>query len=348
MTPLSAFETEIARVTLLLASDFGIVPVSVEQGPSGTATRNYLAAEADGTQWFVKTYPAGSVLESVDAAARLSEYARLCRVPVAPARPTHEGRLTASYRELVMTVTRYVPDAVTANGRLTGRRWEAVGEAVGRLHRAFARHDFGPPRPGPADKAVDLARATARLENLVSRYAATPPATAFGRWAAGTAREKLARLPEAERLLAAVPHAMVSQLVHGDLSGPNVLLRGEGVAAVIDFHPPVRRGAVWELGRLALDPRTVLAQPDWPEGLGRLAAAYHALHPLVPVQELVGVVRVTAAALLMSVYPLDEVLDGPGPADASLERYARDRYEAAAVLCDRLDEAEEVLRDHLT
>ncbi|MFB7580838.1 phosphotransferase enzyme family protein [Streptomyces hydrogenans] len=347
MTPLSAFETEIARVTLLLARDFGIVAVSVEQGPSGTATRNYLAAEADGTRWFVKTYPPGSVLKSVEEAARLSEYARLCRVPVAAARATDEGRLTASYQGLVMTVTRYVPDAVTADGQLTGRRWEAVGEAVGRLHRGFARHRFGPPRTGPVDKALDLARAAVRLKTLVSRYAATPQVTAFGRWTAETAREKLARLPEAERLLAGVPRAMVSQLVHGDLSGPNVLLRGEGVAAVVDFHPPVRRGAVWELGRLALDPRTVLAQPDWPEGLGRLTAAYHALHPVVPVQELVNVARVTAAVLLMSVYPLDEVLDSPGPADASLEQYARDRYEAAAVLCDRLNEVEEVLRDHL-
>ena len=348
MTPLSAFETEIARVTLLLASDFGIVDVAVEQGPSGTATRNYLAAEADGTRWFVKTYPPGSVLEAVEEAARLSEYARLCRVPVAAARPTLEGRLTASYQGLVMTVARYVPDAVTADGRLTGRRWGAVGEAIGRLHCGLARHEFGPPRPGPADKAIDLARAAVRLESLASRYAATPQVTAFGRWAAETTREKLARLPQAERLLTGVPRAMVSQLVHGDLSGPNVLLRGEGVAAVVDFHPPVRRGAVWELGRLALDPRTVLAQPDWPQGLGRLAAAYHALHPVVPVQELVGVVRVTAAALLMSVYPLDAVLEGLGPVDASLEQYARDRYEAAAVLCDRLDEAEEALRDHLT
>ncbi|MFE0701137.1 phosphotransferase [Streptomyces sp. NPDC058872] len=65
------------------------------------------------------------------------------------------------------------------------------------------------------------------------------------RWAVDTAREKLARVPEVERLLGGVPRTMVSQLVHGDLSGPNMLLRGEGVAALVDFHPPVRRGALW-------------------------------------------------------------------------------------------------------
>ncbi|MFD3996103.1 phosphotransferase [Streptomyces sp. NPDC058583] len=261
MTP-SVVEAQISRATLLLAGEFGIVPASVEPGPAGTATHNYIATEADGTKWFVKTYPAGTALGPV-AAARLSEYARLCRVPVAAARPTtQQDRLVAAHQDLVMTVTRYVPDATTANGRLTGRRWEAVGEAVGRMHRSFAQHEFGPPRPGPRDRAIDLARATARLEDLVSRYEAAPSTTAFGRWAAETARAKLARMPTAERLLAGVPRAMVSQLVHGDLSGPNVLLRGDVVEAVVDFHPPVRRGAVWELGRLALDPRTVLAQPD--------------------------------------------------------------------------------------
>ncbi|MFD8414019.1 phosphotransferase [Streptomyces sp. NPDC059650] len=344
----SAFETRVSLVTLMLAGDFGIIPASVEQGPAGTATHNYVATSADGARWFVKTHPAGTPLEAVDAAARLSEYARLCQVPVAAARlTTDQDRLVATQRGLVMTVTRYVPDAVAADGRLTGRRWESVGQAVGRLHRGLARHKFGPPRLGPRDKAIDLARTVARLEDLLARYEAAPPATAFERWAVDTARDKLARVPEVERLLAKAPRAMLSQLVHGDLSGPNVLLRGDEVAALVDFHPPVRRGAVWELGRLALDPRTVLAQSDWPEGLGRLAAAYHASHPIVPVEELVSVVRVSAAALAMSLYPLNAVQDGLGPLTASLEQYARDRHQAAAVLRARLDEAEEVLRDHL-
>ncbi|MET9356185.1 phosphotransferase [Streptomyces sp. NPDC006617] len=346
MTP-SDSETWISLATLMLASDFGIIPAAVDQGPAGTATHNYVATGADGTKWFVKTYPADTPLGPVDAAARLSEYARLCRVPVAAARPTtDQNRLVAAHPGLVMTVTRYIPDTVTAAGRLTGRHWESAGQAVGRLHRGLARHEFGPPRTGPRDKAIDLARTVARLEELIARYEAEPPDTAFERWALDTAREKLARVPEVEQLLDRVPRAMVSQLVHGDLSGLNVLLRGDGVAALVDFHPPVRRAAVWELGRLALDPRTVLAQPDWPEGLGRLAAAHHCLHPVVPVEELVSMVRVTAAALALSLYPLNAVHDGLGPVSGSLEQYARDRHQAAAVLRARLEEAEETLCDH--
>ncbi|MFD3535814.1 phosphotransferase [Streptomyces sp. NPDC058664] len=335
-------------VTRLLASGFGIVPTSVSQGPAGTATRNYVATTDAGGAWFVKTYPAGTDVRTAESAAALSEYARLCRVPAARGHYTvGEERLVASGGGVTMSVTSYLHDTVTADGRLTGARWEAVGETIGRLHRSLARHRFGPPRADGRDRAVDTVRARARLHDLVRRYEADPPRTEFERWALETARERLAGLPAVERLLERVPERMVSQLVHGDLSGPNVLLRGDRVAAVIDFAPPVRRGPVWELGRLALDPRTVLTRPDWPEGLGRLAAAYHRLHPTVPADELTGVVRLTAAYLGCIVYPLNTVVDRIGPVTESLEAYARARVQAAAVLRERLGEAEEVLRDHL-
>lgn len=347
-SPSSPSSSAIERVALLLAAEFGLVPESVEEGPSGTATRNYLATTPDSRRWFVKTYPAGTDPERAESAARLSEYARLCRVPVARARATLNGdRLVASWGGVTVSVTEYVADAVTADARLTGRAWEAVGEAIGRLHRGLARHPFGPPRPAARDRAVDPVRSRARLSELVRRYEAEPPRTGFERWALETARERLAGLPATERLLERVPDRMLAQLVHGDLSGPNVLLRGEHVAAVIDFAPPGLRGPMWELGRLALDPRTVLARPDWPAGLGRLVAVYHDLHPAVPVAELVSVVRLTAAYLGCTVYPLNTVVEGLGPVTPSLESYARDRVRAAVVLRDRLDEAEEVLRDTL-
>ncbi|WP_328940456.1 aminoglycoside phosphotransferase family protein [Streptomyces sp. NBC_00250] len=336
------------RVTLLLAGEFGIVPASLAEGPAGTATRNYVAETAAGDRWFVKTYPAGTDLARAEAAAGLSEYARLCGVPVARARPVvDQERLVASYKGTALSVTAYVAGAVTADGQLVGRRWETVGATVGRLHRGLARHPLGPPALGARDRSFDPARARVRLADLVRRYEVEPPRSGFEQWASRTARERLAALPLVERLLEKAPSVTTSQIVHGDLSGPNVLLRGDRVAAVIDFHPPGRRDPMWELGRLALDPRTVLTQADWPEGLARLAAAYHELHPTLPVEELVSVVRLTAAYLGCAVYPLNTVADGLGPVTPSLEAYARSRALAAVELRERLDEAEEVLRDHL-
>jgi hypothetical protein len=75
-------------------------------------------------------------------------------------------------------------------------------------------------------------------------------------------------------------------------SGANLLLRGQQVAALIDFRPPGHRSPVWELGRIVLDPRTVLAAPDWPTGMVGAIAAYRAADPALPAGELLAVPRV--------------------------------------------------------
>ncbi|MFF0476479.1 hypothetical protein [Streptomyces sp. NPDC004284] len=87
MTP-SVSEYPISRVAFLLATDSGIVPASVAPGHTGTATRDCVAVEPDGTRRFAMACPAGTAPGRVGAAARLGEYAGLCRMPVAAARPT--------------------------------------------------------------------------------------------------------------------------------------------------------------------------------------------------------------------------------------------------------------------
>ncbi|WP_435644178.1 phosphotransferase [Streptomyces sp. H49] len=214
---------------------------------------------------------------------------------------------------------------------------------------ALARHPAGPPRPVAAYEVCDVARAGRRLEELLARWAATPPVPeGFAAWCARTAQQRLAALPEVAARLEKLPGSLTAQIVHGDLASPNLLLRGEAVAAVIDFRPPGHRSAAWELGRIVLDPRTVLARPDdWIPGLARAVGAYRTTNPALPAADLLAVPRVAAGYLACSVYPLSEPLNDPAAVTPALEAYGRARHEAADVLWERLDEAEEVLRDVL-
>ncbi|MFI9585962.1 hypothetical protein ACIHCQ_29910 [Streptomyces sp. NPDC052236] len=148
-------------------------------------------------------------------------------------------------------------------------------------------------------------------------------------------------------MLKALPTTLATEIVHGDLSSLNVMLKGEKVAAVIGFRPPAHRSPMWELGRIVLDPRTVLTAPDWPTGLATAVAAYREANPAMPVKDLLTVPRVAAGYRACSVYPLSEPLDDPPAVTPQLEAYGRARHEALGVLCARLDEAEEVLRDLL-
>ncbi|MFV0131647.1 phosphotransferase enzyme family protein [Streptomyces sp. HMX112] len=342
-------ESDVTAVAGVLALLYRITPAAVGKGPAGTATRNYLAEDRAGRRWFVKAYPPGTDVDQERQALALGESARAAGVPVPAVRRTVTGEVIASAGGLSVSVTEYVADAETAEGRLFGGRWEAVGEAVGRLHRALARHPVGPPRPVAAREVCDVARAGRRLEELLARWAAAPPAPeGFAAWCARTAKQRLAALPEVAARLEKLPVALTAQVVHGDLASPNLLLRGERVAAVIDFRPLGHRSAAWELGRIVLDPRTVLARPDdWIPGLARAVGAYRTANPELPADDLVAVPRVAAGYLACSVYPLSEPLNDPAAVTPALEAYGRARHEAADVLWERLDEVEEVLRDVL-
>ncbi|WND40742.1 phosphotransferase (plasmid) [Streptomyces sp. BB1-1-1] len=331
-----------------LAMHYGIIPTDVREGPSGTATRNYVARDGDGRRWFVKVYPDHADLGAERRALELAEFAALGGVPVPTMRRTLDGDLIAVHGGPAVSVAAFAEDAETAEGGLSGGRWASVGAMVGRLHRTLARHPDGPPRRAASHEVCDVQRGRRRLERLIARWKEQPPSSSFGTWARDTARQRLDALPATASLLEALPTTLATQIVHGDLSSLNLMLRGEEVAAVIDFRPPTHRSPMWELGRIVLDPRTVLTASDWLTGLVTAVAAYRGTNPAMPDQDLLTVPRVAAGYLACSVYPLSEPLDDPPAVTPQLEAYGRARHEALGVLCARLDEAEEVLRDLLT
>ncbi|MFM9479818.1 MULTISPECIES: phosphotransferase enzyme family protein [Streptomyces] len=338
---------DVTAVAGILALHYRVVPTDVREGPSGTATCNYVAKDGDGRRWFVKAYPEHADLGAEGRALELAEFAALGGVPVPAMRRTLDGDLIAVEGGLAVAVTAFAEGAETAEGGLHGEQWAAVGATVGRLHRTLARHPDGPPRRAPSHEVCDIERGRQRLERLLDSYAKQPPSSAFGAWSRDAAQQRLDELPATASMLEALPLTLAAQIVHGDLSSLNLMLRGEKVAAVVDFRPPTHRSPMWELGRIVLDPRTVLTAPDWPTGLATAVAAYRETNPAMPDEDLMTVPWVAAGYLACSVYPLSEPLDDPTAVTPQLEAYGRARHEALGVLCARLDEAEEVLRDQL-
>ncbi|MFC9238458.1 phosphotransferase [Streptomyces decoyicus] len=131
----------------ILALSYRITVAHVSEGPAGTATRNYVAEDREGRNWFVKSYPAGTELAKERQALALGESAGLGGVLVPAERQTVTGDVIASAGGLSVSVAEYVEGtsegAHTAEGGLIGERWAAAGEAVGRLHRILARHPAG-------------------------------------------------------------------------------------------------------------------------------------------------------------------------------------------------------------
>ncbi|MER5430279.1 phosphotransferase [Streptomyces sp. NPDC002588] len=340
-------ESDVMVAAGILTLFYRIIPTAVAESPAGTATRNYVARDSDGARWFVKAYPAGTDLDAERQALKLGQFARLGRIRVPMVRQTLDGDLIAAAGGMAVSVAAYVDDAQTAEGGLSGDRWAAVGETVGRLHRTLARDPAGPPRRVPGREVCDVKRARQRLELLLALFAKRPPASGFPAWARETAARRLDALPAVAAMVKGLPTSLTVQTVHGDLASPNLLLRGRQVAALIDFRPPGHRSPAWELGRIVLDPRTVLAEPQWATGLAEAVDAYRAANPALPAEELLAVTPLAAGYLACSVYPLSEAVDDPAAVTPELEAYGHNRQAAMAELCERLPEAEEVLHDLL-
>jgi Ser/Thr protein kinase RdoA (MazF antagonist) len=332
----------------VLADAYGLPVRWLRRGPNGTQTRNYLAEVADGTVWFVKTYPdaAPAVLERASAAVALADFAAGGDVPVPAVRTSMRGELLYTGPGPAMSVWQHLDGVETADGGLSGPRWEAVGQVVGRLHQRLASHPVAAPVQLPGNGLRDLDHARHRLQTLAAAYTARSDGDGFTAWAGRAIEERLAWWSTLARVLDGLPPLTV-QVVHGDLAAPNLLLDGDRVAGIIDFSPPTPRPAVWEVARIGCDPRTVVTCQDWPQGVARLITAYRHAYPAVGVAELVACVRVGLVYTATSSYPLAEPLENPGAVTSSLRAYAQARHRAARLIIDRLAEADEQLRTHL-
>jgi hypothetical protein len=330
--------------TLVLA--YGLHPAEVTRIPAGTATINYLVTDHSGGQWFAKVYRDRTVLQRERDAVELAEFARAGHVPVPGVRRTREGKLVEDTGPLPMSLWQYIADAETAESGLTGGRWQAVGAVLGRLHRCLADHPVAAPTVRPAAGVRDLVVSRANFDRLITEYSRRRTLGPFEEWALDAAKQRRALLDRAAAILARLPE-LTEQIVHGDLASPNLMLRGDKVAAVIDFQPPTTRYVSWEIARIGCDPRTILLGDQWVTGVPELLAAYRDEHPAARVDDLISVAAVGCAYTLTSTYPLAEPLDNPSAVNHSLQAYGRARHEAALVLLDQLDEIQQVLRDQL-
>ncbi|MFJ8676260.1 phosphotransferase enzyme family protein [Streptomyces sp. NPDC093589] len=317
----------------------------MEQVVGGTATANFKITDREGRRWFAKVYRDHGACEQERRAVELARFAHTDQVPVPTVRRTIDGDLVENGR-LPMSLWEYVEGAETAEGGLVGARWPSVGTVLGHLHRRLAEHPAAAPRQRPGAGVCALPRARARFDRLITELAQRAHLSSFEVWVLEAARERRALLGRLAQLVVRLP-TLTEQIVHGDLAAPNLMLRGDRVAAVIDFQPPRPRFAAWEIARIALDPRTVVQGDEWLTGLPRLIAVYRDAHPAATAEDLLSTVAVGCAYTLASAYPLTKVLEGTGELDDTLQTYARARHQAGLTLLNRLDEAREAVHDGL-
>ncbi|MFD7537503.1 phosphotransferase enzyme family protein [Streptomyces sp. NPDC059819] len=333
--------------TLMLA--YGLAPAELSRIPEGTATDNYSVVDQQGRRHFAKVYRTREHLDLERASVELSEYCADGGVATARATRTREHELLETDGRLPMSLWSYVPHTATAEGGLTGARWAAAGEAMGRLHNRLASHPAAAPTLEPGAAVCDVAASRVRFERLIRAYQNKSALGEFETWALQAARDRLAILGDIERTLASLPPLSV-QVVHGDTAGPNILFQhDDAVGAFVDFRPPAAGYLAWEIARLGCDPKSVLdnSPQNWLTGYTELTLAYRDANPTASTADLLSSLRVGCTAMLCSAFPLSVPIERPHIVDHAMEAYGRVRHEAALFLLDRLPAMEEALRGAL-
>lgn len=287
-----------------------------------------------GPRWFVKVYRRLAEAPEAIAAIELTEFARQGGIPVPGVRRTTGGEVMAYGHGLVASVWEFVDDAETAEGGLEGARWRSVGATIGQLHRHLATHPSARPTSRSPTELFDLASTTARYDQLIEEHAQQEsPDDALPEWLGQGLRERRALLPQVMRMLQQLP-PLTFQIVHGDLAAPNVLLRREEVAAVIDFRPPSPSFLAWEIARIACDPRTLVTNARWREELPDFLDSYREANPGAKPDDLASVLTIGAAYTIASTYPLSALIRRPATVDDSLKTYGRHRHLAALAMLE--------------
>ena len=96
-------QSDVMVVAGILPLFYRIIPTVVEEGPAGTATRNYV-----GGRWFVKAYRASADLDEERQALELGRFAGLGGVPVPDVRRALDGDLIATAGGMAVSVAAYV------------------------------------------------------------------------------------------------------------------------------------------------------------------------------------------------------------------------------------------------
>ncbi len=323
----------IQRLANILKNQFGIAAGTIERIESGTATDNFVAST--GSQpVFLKAYrSAGAAIEAAEA-IEVTNFAGSGGVPVPRVIPTIDGESIAHAPEAHLSVWEFVTNATTAEAALNTDGWRNLGEVVGRLHTHLATHPSHRPHRRPPSEILDVDRCTAMYDELIDEYAELGPAPGtFAAWARAALKLRRSLLPRAERALAELPDLTV-QVVHGDLSALNVLMRGQEVAAIIDFQRPSPHFVAWEIARIACDPRAVARHGGVEPAFGRFRESYVAANPGARQADLDASVAVGAAYTLASTYPLNVALRQPAEFDTAMETYGRNRHDAAVLMLE--------------
>ena len=323
-----------ARLADMIERHYAFKVHSIARIAKGMGTTNWLVRTAV-ADYFLKQYQPDTDIAGEAAALKLTEEARAAGVPAPRVIPSVTHDLLSSQGDRAIALFEYFPDT-TSGVALSSSEMAQAGHTLGRLH-AFLRSRSGL-RDGTTEwLAFDERRKRAAFERYVATIERRGGQDQFDRRTSSLLHRRLELLPRAVALLASLP-PLARQVVHGDYSVQNILFREGELVAVVDFRPPERFLPAFEIGRAALAPETVTADPGWRDKALVFVEAYCRANPGIARSDIQFAPHVWAVQLIRSEYGVRQHYRGPVERQTDLDRFWFQRSEAADTILDNLDE----------
>ena len=322
-----------ARLTDAVARHYGRKVRSIARVAKGMGTANWRVHTA-AADYFLKQYPPDADIAGETAALKLSRKARAAGVPAPRVIPSVAGELLRSAGDPAFALFEYVPDT-TSGVALSCSEMAQAGDTLGRLH-ACLRGRAGLRDIAAQWLALDERRKRAAFEHYVATIEGRGARDEFDRRTVELLHRRLELLPRAAALLASLPQ-LARQVVHGDYNVQNILFRDGELVAVVDFRPPERFLPAFEIGRAALAPETVTAEPGWRDTALAFVDAYCRANPDIARADIQFASHVWAVQLIRSEYGVRQHYRGPVERQADLDRFWFQRCEVADTILDNLE-----------
>lgn len=338
MTPLTTVSSTTDRVASLLAREYGLRPSSVVLAGSGVEA-DVWRIDLDGAHPLCFKWFRGPVDQTTVSRTLLMD--RLARrgMPFPRLHCTGSHDPSASLDGRAVVVVDWLVGSM--RDELCVESATAAAVALAEVHQAlrsepptgsYGRHAL------PTWQTCGVAEATDRCDALrehIGRLNVQSELDLKIDVALGERKEDLRRADELRR---ALPDAPLEPL-HFDYTRPNLLFQGTALAGVLDLKG-VAGYAVWELGKLAFEPQTMVSRQDWFEVAAAAIAAYQARRPLAGV---VTAARMTALYNLFSFWGVSARFGGKRPLPTGYEEYWLNRHAATRTLLASLTRIEELI-----
>ncbi|MFE7808742.1 phosphotransferase enzyme family protein [Streptomyces sp. NPDC057430] len=326
----------------VLADRYGLTVEAIEPVPMGTDTINRRVLTTGGQRLFVKEYASAAAVHAARSAWDMSEFCRAADLPVPRVWPDRDGDLVAVAEGSAWAVIDEAPGRV-ATGAMTVARAEHIGMVLGKMHRILAGYPMPERVQQTRWRTEPVASAVARCGTTLS-LARRQGHGDLPRLRTQLDLRRQDLLGHVGRLRAGLPQELVTQALHADFTRPNVIVLTDVVTGIIDFRNAQALPA-WELGRAALDPRTVATSDRWPACATAMVSAYRSENPTLPLDDVLACGRIALLYMLFSFYGATTIeYQLPPEAEADLKQHWQERQTSIRRLLDSLEDLEDALR----